>query len=712
VAPLSTLSNWEAEFEKWTPSVPVILYHGKPNERKTLRDTQIIKNLSSDGRPSLKFPVVLTSPEIVIRDETELCKVKWEMIIIVSSYAVLLSLYAQTLQDEGHRLKNSEAKLFRILQTFQSATRLLITGTPLQNNLKELWSLLNFLLPKIFTNWEQFESWFDFSDLEDEEKTEEFLADQMKQDLVKKIHVVLQPLLLRRVKADVEHLLPKKREYILYAPMTKEQTDLYNAIKDKAVDTRKFLEDKVFERLTQPANIAAASRKPKPLSASSRFSQPKTEDSDSEDGIPLALRIRPSAASIPATPKNAFQKMMARKASSGGKVKAGSKRKAKQTSSPASKSAKFSRDSTPGSVRSVRSTRSHGRKAYREVDVSEDDAMSDDELEKKMEEEYALKEVVQSYSEEDPEEIERLKTLDLASKYLNSSCRVALTSGAEREIGGKRLGNPMMQLRLACNSPHNFYNPWSEGQVVDESLVTSSGKMILLDRLLPGLFARGHKVLIFSQFNTSLNILEDYARELRGWNVCRIDGSVTQVERRDQIKQFNEDPELKLFLLSTRAGGQGINLAAADTVILFDSDWNPQQDLQAQDRAHRIGQTRPVVVFRLATKGTVEEKLLLDADAKRRLEKIVIRKGGLGQKLNHSEGSEDPLKDLLLKDGETYQYSGGDKILSEEDLDILCDRSDAAYVRASQGLGNASGYKVVETKASGLMETMGNLEKQ
>jgi ATP-dependent DNA helicase len=288
----------------------------------------------------------------------------------------------------------------------------------------------------------------------------------------------------------------------------------------------------------------------------------------------------------------------------------------------------------------------------------------------------------------------------------------------EKEVGGKKLGNPVMQLRLACNSPHNFFNPWSadSGLPVDETLVTASGKMLLLDRLLPALFARGHKVLIFSQFKTSLDILEDYARDLRGWNVCRIDGSVSQVERRDQIKEFNENPGFKLFILSTRAGGQGINLASADTVILFDSDWNPQQDLQAQDRAHRIGQTRPVVVFRLATKGTVEEKLLLDADAKRRLEKIVIKKGGyktMGQKMDHSEGmSEEALKDLLLKDGETYHYSGGkDKILSDEDLDILCDRSDEAYAKASQGLGNASGYKVVETKAGGLMEKMGNLEK-
>jgi len=271
----------------------------------------------------------------------------------------------------------------------------------------------------------------------------------------------------------------------------------------------------------------------------------------------------------------------------------------------------------------------------------------------------------------------------------------------------------LMQLRLVCNSPHNFYNPWSADSelAVDDSLIKSSGKMLLLDRLLPSLFFRGHKVLIFSQFKTQLDILEDYARDLKEWPVCRIDGGVQQTDRRDQIKMFNEDPDYKLFLLSTRAGGQGINLASADTVILFDSDWNPQQDLQAQDRAHRIGQKNPVVVFRLATKGTVEEDLLLNADAKRRLEKLVIKKGGfktMGQKIEMKEDMDpESLRALLLKDGEVFHYSGKEEILSDADLDVLCDRSDDAYSRAEKGLGNAAGFKIVETKATGLMTDMG-----
>ncbi|KOS20917.1 Lymphoid-specific helicase [Escovopsis weberi] len=545
VAPLSTLSNWIDEFEKWVPSIPIIMYHGNQAKREELFRKELMAQLKG-GRPTTKFPVVCTSYEMVLLDQYNLSRINWEFIII----------------DEGHRMKNADAKLFQQLRQFSSATRLLITGTPLQNNLKELWSLLHFLLPSIFTNWEAFESWFDFSDLQDEHGTQEFIGDTAKQQLVKKIHLVLQPLLLRRIKQDVAAYLPKKREYVLFAPMTKEQTDLYNVLIKK----------------------------------------------------------------------------------------------------------------------------------YKDVD-SDEEKMSDDEFEAKLADELASKSAEESEQDLSTEEMERAKAIDLAKK----------------QIAQKKLGNTLVQLRLACNSPHNFYSPWatSTDVPIDESIITSSGKMLLLDRLLARLLTDGHKVLIFSQFKTQLDILEDYCREFRGWNVCRIDGGVAHEVRRDSIKAFNADDDFKIFLLSTRAGGQGINLASADTVILFDSDFNPQQDLQAQDRCHRIGQTRPVIVYRLATKGTVEERLLLSADAKRRLEKLVIRKGGfrtMGQKMDRTEEllDSETLRTLLLRDGEVYKTSGGVEILSEEDLDTICDRSEEAFERAARGDGDADAFRVVETGADSI----------
>jgi len=676
IAPLSTLSNWQDEFQKWTPDIPFVLYHGTPDERQALFKNKIMRHYQK-GRPSDKFPIICTSYEMVLRDHANLTRIDWAFIVI----------------DEGHRMKNADAKLFRTLQQFKSATRLLITGTPLQNNLQELWSLLHFLMPDTFMDWEAFEVWFDFSDLQDEEGTEQFIQNEESQDLVAKIHKVLQPLLLRRIKADVAHWLPKKREYVLFAPMTREQTDLYNVINDKNTDTRSYLENKVVERLTETANTPSTSRK------SSRQS--------SRAGS-VAVKEK-----IVATGDNAFARMMSKTRGpvpviEHGKspvtpARSSSKRKVSPASeASATKSTKSSRQSTPATSTKTRGRSRRTRVSYAPKDDSDDDNLDDEEFEAKLVKQLeASDNDADSMDDRDEEEVERAATLDLA----------------KQQIADKKLGNPLMQLRLVCNSPHNFYNPWTYDTTipVDESIVNSAGKMLLLDRLLPELFSRGHKVLIFSQFKTQLDILHDYCSELRQWNVCRIDGSVAQDDRRQQIKDFNDDPDYKIFLLSTRAGGQGINLASADTVILFDSDWNPQQDLQAQDRCHRIGQTRPVIIYRLATKGTVEEELLLSADAKRRLEKLVIKKGGfrtMGQKLNSADDGaaaiggldKETLKALLLKDGELYKHSGGDRVLSDQDIEILLDRSDEAYERAATGAGNAAGFQVVETAADGIKQ--------
>lgn len=279
-------------------------------------------------------------------------------------------------------------------------------------------------------------------------------------------------------------------------------------------------------------------------------------------------------------------------------------------------------------------------------------------------------------------------------------CIQANTS-TEKEISQKKMQNPVMQARMACNSPHNFYWPWEAE--VDETLVSASGKMQLLDRLVPDLLRKGHKILIFSQFKVQLDIIQDWATTLRSWDCCRIDGAIAQADRQAQIKAFNTDKNVKIFLLSTRAGGQGINLVAADTVILFDSDWNPQQDLQAQDRAHRIGQKKPVIVYRLATKGTVEQTLLEKADAKRRLERLVIQKGKFKSLLDNNAKSEDieELRKVLGEDEFERFEAGADpaSILSDKDLEILTDRSEEAYVRAEKGLDQSGpAFVGVETK--------------
>ncbi|KAI9749139.1 MAG: hypothetical protein M4579_006989 [Chaenotheca gracillima] len=637
-APLSTLSNWVDEFQRWTPEIPVLCYHGTPAERAELRRKKM-------GRPdSEAFPVICTSYEISMNDKKFLSKYGWKYIVI----------------DEGHRLKNYNCKLIRDLKMYPSSNRLLITGTPLQNNLRELWSLLSFVMPDIFNEWETFESWFDFSALDDKDDKEQILVGERKNNIVGSLHAILKPFLLRRVKADVESALPRKREYILYAPLTDEQKDLYDAIFTN--QSRAYLENKAVERINGNSSGASTPQSTRSLSL---------------------------------------------------------KRKAGESDHTPNKSAKSSRASTPatGGSTSKRGKKGSKRKDYREK--------SDREYFKELEKGDVSGEDDSMQLDEDEQlEVQRAKTLALARK----------------EVSNKKLQNPVMQMRLACNSPHNFYYPWDSDPSTSPSsasthepdytpLITSSGKMLLLNQLIPYLFEHDHKILLFSQFKTQLDLLEDWASLIHDWPVCRIDGGVAQADRQAQIRSFNERSDHRLFLLSTRAGGQGINLAAADTVILFDSDWNPQQDLQAQDRAHRIGQTKPVVVYRLTTRGTVEQKLLEKADGKRALEKLVIRKGkfrslledgpdstGKKSKRGRGNGEEEPGEEdeeeltnfLKRDDADEIPVSGGkgggagdgpggtNLLLSERDLEILTDRSDGAYERAEKGLDAGSGFRIAE----------------
>lgn len=302
-------------------------------------------------------------------------------------------------------MKNADAKLFRELQQFKSASRFLITGTPLQNNLKELWSLLHFLMPGTFLDWEAFEIWFDFTDLEEEQTAQQFLGDKSNQELVKKIHKILQPLLLRRIKADVASYLPKKREYVLYAPMTKEQTDLYNVISDKGSDTRSFLEGKLVEKLTgttnTPLHSTRASRQASRAGSTAVSEAASPAPSDVSSTAVRRGRGRPSRAAADRTLNGSSSK---RKATSA-------------VESPEPKSSKSSRQSTPASTRQSRGRPKKNITTYNVSDESDDDKLDDDDFEAKLVAEMQAAQKAEDSDEYpvDEEEAVRAATLDMAS---------------------------------------------------------------------------------------------------------------------------------------------------------------------------------------------------------------------------------------------------------------------------------------------------------
>ena len=235
----------------------------------------------------------------------------------------------------------------------------------------------------------------------------------------------------------------------------------------------------------------------------------------------------------------------------------------------------------------------------------------------------------------------------------------AVNGGAGNKESKTRLLNIVMQLRKCCNHPYLFEGAEpGPPYTTDEHLVTNAAKMVMLDKLLKRMKAQGSRVLIFSQMSRVLDIMEDYS-VMRDYKYCRIDGSTAHEDRIQAIDDYNKEGSDKfLFLLTTRAGGLGINLTSADIVVLFDSDWNPQADLQAMDRAHRIGQTKQVYVFRFVTENAIEEKVLERAAQKLRLDQLVIQQGRTQQPVKNA-ASKDELLTMIQHGAEAVFQSKG-----------------------------------------------------
>jgi SWI/SNF-related matrix-associated actin-dependent regulator of chromatin subfamily A member 5 len=262
--------------------------------------------------------------------------------------------------------------------------------------------------------------------------------------------------------------------------------------------------------------------------------------------------------------------------------------------------------------------------------------------------------------------------------------------------------NIVMQLRKCAGHPYLF--PGVEDRTLPplgEHLVNNCGKMVLLDKLLKRLKERGHRVLVFTQMTRILDIMEDYM-VMRQYQYCRIDGNTNHDLREEYIDAYNApNSEKFVFLLSTRAGGLGINLQTADIVILYDSDWNPQADLQAQDRAHRIGQKRQVQVFRLVTEHTIEEKVVERAQQKLKLDAMVVQQGRLKDK---DKLSRDELLEAV-RFGADKVFKSKDSSITDDDIDLILSAGKRKTQELNEKLKNAEKGDMLDFKLDGQMSS-------
>ncbi|KAF8625454.1 hypothetical protein AX17_006855 [Amanita inopinata Kibby_2008] len=663
VCPLSVLHNWIDEYQKFAPKIPVCMYHGTPAERAELRSTVMawpkpaggrtakakskskakakpkpkastakkaktdtksrttarrskrgtksnvidITSDSENGGANMsekeedhalkaweRFPIVVTTYEMIIKDRAALSHYEWGYIVV----------------DEGHRLKNLDCRLMKEIKKYQSAGRMILTGTPLHNNLAELWSLLNFVLPDIFDDVDAFQTWFNLPMMQN------LLGYTRSTQLINALHVILKPFLLRRLKGDVEMRLPPKKEYVIYAPLTVRQREAYQYVP----------EGRMREWLISGGAAAHSG-------VNGDIMKTKRENEGEGEG--------------------------------------------------------------------KRRLRSEKRARKRYADVDGDDDKYFEMVERGDVDERGALKSKRTGKEEEKED----GTMDIGREWQYQS--------ALKQVNNMRLQNAIMQLRKVCSHPFLFewpLDPKTHELVLGKELVSASGKMMVLDRLLRELFRRkeGHRVLLFSQFTTMLDIIEAWATDYMGWPVCRIDGSTPPEERRAEMGRFQQagKDSPRLFLLSTRAGGLGINLTAADTVIFYDQDWNPQMDAQAQDRAHRIGQTKPVLIFRLVSAHTIETKIMERATEKRKLEALVIAKGkfktpaalategglGGGKGMSMAEMAAALLKLESDKIEVVPPPTGGEEgkyvVLSDEELDMLLDRRPGVFSERVKGWTN------------------------
>ncbi|KAI7905492.1 SNF2 family N-terminal domain-containing protein [Cokeromyces recurvatus] len=681
IAPASTLHNWQQEFSKFVPQFRALPYWGNPKDRKVLRQFWNRKQLYGKDAP---FHIVITSYQLVLTDVTYFQRVKWQYMIL----------------DEAQAIKSSSSARWKQLLGFHCRNRLLLTGTPIQNSMQELWALLHFIMPTLFDSHEEFSEWFS-KDIESHAEN----RGSLNQHQLRRLHMILKPFMLRRIKRNVQHELGEKIEIEIFCELTARQKALYRGLKEK-ISISELLEKATslgdIENMDSLMNLVMQFRKVcnhpelferadvmSPLSFC-RFSETGSltkettlycsysASSHIKYHIPKRLYRNGGFLKVVSADTNAgfrtkyldnimsiwsskyiydsefsnetdsafsflrFCDMTPHEASYIFRAsliekwmdhlvrrdqRARRKLYSDYPQSTINTSALFFITETMNplsafmithnspfdelihiSDKFIQDTHIYGQCYLPAVNTVPVDFICDDVSFIHEKQNYMFDINTRSCFFGTPNYI----TKSMQEEQSNLSTVVRKTSGGIMTVPVS--GNGFSWMRVPSM----------------KDLILDSGKLATLDKLLEKLKAEGHRCLIYFQMTRMIDLFEEYIG-YKQYRYLRLDGSSKISDRRDMVQDWQTRPEIFIFLLSTRAGGLGINLTAADTVIFYDSDWNPTVDQQAMDRAHRLGQTKQVTVYRLITKGTIEERILQRAKQKDEIQKVVISGGEFRQ---------------------------------------------------------------------------------
>ncbi len=699
VAPASTLHNWQQEITKFVPTLKVLPYWGTAADRKVLRKFWDRKHITYTQDAA--FHVLVTSYQLVVSDVNYFQKMKWQYMIL----------------DEAQAIKSSQSSRWKSLLGFHCRNRLLLTGTPIQNNMQELWALLHFIMPSLFDSHDEFSEWFS-KDIESHAQSNT----KLNEDQLKRLHMILKPFMLRRVKKHVQKELGDKIELDIFCDLTYRQRAYYGNLRnqisimdliEKATigddnDTGTLMNlvmqfrkvcnhPDLFERAetTSPFSFGYFAETASFMREGPNINVGYSSRNLIEYELPRLIWREDGRLDMPGRnndkagfrgkyldqllnvwePENIRQNMQGNHAFSWLRFTDTSIEEA----SNASRKGVF--------ARAVDLAQKPRRLGVLNVVYDEED-------ENNYTPAQALLRIVDRQDR---------KPLAEATKegYLNNLFNVAKDVWEDSGIGRlEQCGRPSASappIEVFCSSrgaviekenilfnvpvrrvlygpspveekalisskiPFQFYPtpkmlpaPTSEKQRFTNikvpsmrRFVTDSGKLAKLDELLFKLKEGGHRVLLYFQMTRMIDLMEEYLT-YRNYKYLRLDGSTKLEDRRDTVHDFQTRPEIFIFLLSTRAGGLGINLTSADTVIFYDSDWNPTIDSQAMDRAHRLGQTKQVTVYRMITRGTIEERIRKRALQKEEVQKVVMTGGSGGGVDFNTRSKENRTKDIAM----------------------------------------------------------------